>query len=281
MADWILVPSLVSLRNEFNILAPGRDKASEGSIGDAAHKASSSDHNVDDGPDQGSTPSEDADSTPEVHAIDVDKDLRKAGWSMERAVQIIVTRHRTGKDDRLQNVIYNRRIWSRSWGWTERVYTGSNAHTEHAHFSARYTTAEENNTRAWGLLEADDMEVSDLNAALRDADSPLAVISKAIPWQYNGGGLPTGLTALNTLTAIHGYAKTTHDLVQLLVNDDDVDELALAAALAPALAGLVTPAVITAVEDAGGTPLTAEQITAAVETGTRNVLRAGVGEEES
>jgi hypothetical protein len=148
MADWILVPCLVSLRNEFNLLAPSRDKASDGSIGDTRHGASSSDHNPDE---TGNTPSEDADSRNEVHAIDVDDDLRLAGWDMARAVQTIVTRHRTGADDRLQNVIYNRRIYSRSWGWTARAYTGSNAHTQHAHFSARYTTAQENDTRPWGL----------------------------------------------------------------------------------------------------------------------------------
>ncbi len=155
MASWILVPSLVSLRNEFNQLAPARDKASDGSIGDQAHADRSSDHNPDE---TGATPYEDADSTNAVHAIDVDIDLRKAGWSMARAVGIIVTRHRTGEDDRLQNVIYNRRIWSRSWGWTAREYTGSNPHDKHAHFSSRYTTAAESNTRSWGLLAAEQEE---------------------------------------------------------------------------------------------------------------------------
>ncbi|MET0492924.1 MAG: hypothetical protein ABW000_07300 [Actinoplanes sp.] len=156
MASWILVPCLVSLRNEFNELAPDRDKASDGSIGDASHAANSSDHNPDEA---GNTPYEDADSRNEVHAIDVDDDLRKAGWTMTRALEIIITRHREGRDNRLQNVIYNRRIWSASWGWTARAYSGANAHTEHAHFSARYTTAQENDTSPWGLLkdEEDDM----------------------------------------------------------------------------------------------------------------------------
>jgi len=157
MPSWILVPSLVSLRNEFNKLAPARDKASDGSIGDSAHAQSPSDHNPDE---TGSTPYEDADRVNEVHAIDVDANLRKSGWNMQKAVEIIVTRHRDGRDNRLQNVIYNRRIWSRQWGWTARVYTGASTHTEHAHFSARYTTAQENNTRAWGLLEAEDDDMA-------------------------------------------------------------------------------------------------------------------------
>lgn len=274
MASWILVPCLVTLRNEFNSLAPSRDKSSDGSIGDSAHASSSSDHNPDE---TGTTPYEDADNLNEVHAIDVDIDLRKSGWTMARAVDIIVTRHRTGADDRLQNVIYNRRIYSRSWGWTAREYTGSNPHDKHAHFSSRYTTAQESNTKSWGLLAAeggDDMEVKDLNAALRDGDSALAMISKAIPWQYVGGGIPEGMSTLGVLSAIHGYSKSTNELVKLLSQRDDVDERAIAAALAPAVAGLVTPALIDAIE-AGGA-LTPEAIEQAVEAGTRAVLRAGV-----
>lgn len=148
-----LVRGLTTLRSEINTLAPNRDKASDGWIADAAHVAGgTSDHIGDES--TSSMRSKDADSKNEVHAIDVDEDLRRAGWTMNRAVQIIVTRHRDGLDDRLQNVIYNRRIWSRSWGWTARAYVGANPHDKHAHFSARYTTAQENDTRPWGLLAA-------------------------------------------------------------------------------------------------------------------------------
>lgn len=169
MASWILVPCLVSLRNEFNQLAPNRGKASDGSIGDTSHAASSSDHNADE---TGNTPTRDADDVNEVHAIDVDKDLRRPDVSMERCVQTIVLRHRAGKDDRLQNVIYNRRIWSRSWGWTARAYTGPNPHDHHAHFSARYTSAQEADTRPWGLLDlmGDAMTKDEFLALLRDRD---------------------------------------------------------------------------------------------------------------
>ena len=199
MASWILVPCLVSLRNEFNTLAPARDKSSDGSIGDSAHASSSSDHNPDE---TGSTPYEDADSTNEVHAIDVDIDLRRSGWTMAKAVEIIVTRHRTGADDRLQNVIYNRRVWSRSWGWTAREYTGSNPHDKHAHFSSRYTTAQESSTRPWGLLEAEDDDMAtitqaDFNARMDSwwlarmapsaADNPWRKALRIAPWQQEVG----------------------------------------------------------------------------------------------
>ena len=167
MATWVLVPDLVSLRNEFNALSPGRDKASDGSIGDVAHSQGPSDHNPDE---TGATSYEDSDNINEVHAIDVDEQLRLDNWTMDRAVQIIVLRHRSGQDDRLQNVIHNRVIYSRTWGWTGRVYTGSDPHTGHAHFSSRYGSGStqsnpENITKPWGLLAAeegeDDMSAQD------------------------------------------------------------------------------------------------------------------------
>lgn len=151
MASWTLVPCLQCLFDEINTLAPGRDRASDGALGDTRHAAGgSSDHLPDE--QFSALRDKDPDSANEVHAIDVDKDLNQPGWSMERIVQTVVLRHRNGLDDRLQNVIFNRRIWSRSWGWTAREYTGPNPHDKHAHFSARYTAAQERDTRPWGLL---------------------------------------------------------------------------------------------------------------------------------
>jgi hypothetical protein len=154
-----LVACLNSLRAEFNTINPSRDKTSDGWIGDAAHAKTPSDHNPD--------------SRGLVHAIDVDQTGPwPAGFTMRKAVEEIVRRHRVGVDDRLQNVIYNRRIWSRSWGWTPRTYTGVNPHDKHAHFSCRHNATQENNTRGWGLValaappkpttQEDDVDVDDL-----------------------------------------------------------------------------------------------------------------------
>lgn len=145
MAGWTLVPCLVQLRSEFNAIAPGRDKASDGSIGDTAHSATVSDHN----------PAPDG----QVHAIDVDVDLR-CGVTMEDVVQFLLARCRSGDEKRLKYVIYNRRIWSASSGWVQKAYTGANAHDHHAHFSASYTPAHEASTAPWhltDLIEGDDM----------------------------------------------------------------------------------------------------------------------------
>jgi hypothetical protein len=159
MAAWTLVPCLVALRNEFDRIAPGRDRASDGSIGDAAHEKEVSDHNPDE---TGAVPIRDSDRVNEVHAIDVDDDLRESDLTMEKVVQFLLGRCRAGKEKRLRYIIYNRRIWSASSGWVQKRYTGASPHTEHAHFSASYTTSLEASTASWHL--------EDIPVALTAAD---------------------------------------------------------------------------------------------------------------
>ncbi|XVV09472.1 hypothetical protein ACQP2X_32075 [Actinoplanes sp. CA-131856] len=148
MADWILVPCLVKLRSEFNTIAPNRDKTSDGSIGDSAHQATQSDHNDDE---VGNVPIRDADKIHEVHAIDVDVDLREPGLTMEAVVQFLLKRCRSGAEKRLRYIIFNRRIWQQSNGWKQQAYGGSNPHDHHAHFSSSYTTSLEASTASWHL----------------------------------------------------------------------------------------------------------------------------------
>jgi hypothetical protein len=159
MASWILIPCLVRLRSEFNTIAPTRDHASDGSIGDAAHQSEVSDHNPDE---TGSVPIHDADHVNEVHAIDVDDDLRQSDLTMEKVVQFLLGRCRSGTEKRLRYIIYNRRIWEASNDWRQRTYTGSSPHTEHAHFSASYVSKLEASTASWHL--------EDIPVALTAAD---------------------------------------------------------------------------------------------------------------
>lgn len=159
MAAWVLVPCLVRLRTDLNNLCPDRDKRSDGTIGDAAHQSSVSDHNDDE---VGRVPIRDADSKHEVHAFDADADLREPGLTMEMVVQHILTRCRSGAEKRLRYIIFNRRIWEASNGWRQRTYTGSSPHSEHAHFSSSYVTAREADTSSWHL--------EDIPVALTQAD---------------------------------------------------------------------------------------------------------------
>jgi hypothetical protein len=159
MATWLLVPCLGQLRTELNRIAPNRDKSSDGTIGDSAHQGRVSDHNDDE---VGRVPIRDADSRHEVHAIDLDTDLREPNLTMEMVVQHVLARCRSGAEKRLRYVIYNRRIWEASNGWRQRSYSGSSPHTEHAHFSASYVTRLEASTASWHL--------EDIPVALTDAD---------------------------------------------------------------------------------------------------------------
>jgi hypothetical protein len=148
MADWILIPCLKALFAEFDKIAPSRDHASDGSIGDTVHQDEVSDHN---GDEVGKVPIHDADHVNEVHAIDVDNTLNESDLTMEMAIQFLLGRCRSGAEKRLRYMIYNRRIWSASSGWVQKTYTGASPHTEHAHFSASYTTSLEASTASWHL----------------------------------------------------------------------------------------------------------------------------------
>jgi hypothetical protein len=240
MSDWILVPCLAQLRNEFNQIASGRDKTTDGSVGDAAHAGTSSDHNPDE---TGHVPIRDADKVNEVHAIDVDKDLREADLTMEQVVQHLLWRCRTDQERRLRYIIYNRRIWSASDGWAPRNYSGSNPHTAHAHFSASYDTAREADTSSWHLEDL---------MALSDADKDwVRALFERTAQPDNGGvtskigrdaldqGIPNGVTGTKTTTwkAIQDLGTTLVALArqqgvsheQLAAAIADVDEQVLAA----------------------------------------------------
>jgi hypothetical protein len=202
-----LIPSLDRLRFEFNVIAPGRSKASDGWVGDAAHQAEVSDHNWDE---TGSVPIHDADTVNEVHAIDVDSDLRTPGLDMETVVQHILDRCRSGAETRLRYVIYNRRIWSASSGWVQKAYTGASAHTEHAHFSASYDTAKEASTASWRLEEipvpltaADKTWIADQidKASTADRAWIVAQLTKTV------GGLPAQIDKAATDAAARVWAS--------------------------------------------------------------------------
>lgn len=148
MTEPVLVPCLVVLRAEFNTKYPRRDKGADGWKGDRRHQLEVSDHNDDE---VGKTPFKDADHVHEVHAIDIDADVHTGDRdALEEDVERIRHRHKTGVDDRLQNIIWRGRIASRSWGWSWK--TRDVGHFDHVHFSARYTTAQERDTSPWGVL---------------------------------------------------------------------------------------------------------------------------------
>lgn len=123
MTEWYPAPCLLELRNELDEKYPGRDKRSDGMIGDPAHAARDSDHNPD------------RDSIPPgcVRAFDVDNDGRPG----EMTPLVADVLGATIGDPRVWYVIYADKIASRSHGWVWHVYTGASDHLEHVHISLR------------------------------------------------------------------------------------------------------------------------------------------------
>jgi peptidoglycan hydrolase-like protein with peptidoglycan-binding domain len=123
--SWRLAGSLAQLRDQVNDAHPERSTKSDGTIGDAAHAASRSDHN----PDGGDV----------VRALDLTNDPAHGFDSSDFAEQL-----RRGRDARVKYVISDGRIFAGPQGpqpWVWRTYSGENPHTSHVHISVTGTTA--------------------------------------------------------------------------------------------------------------------------------------------
>jgi Putative peptidoglycan binding domain len=133
---WRNCTASMTLVAAINQKYPKRDRASDGTIGDAAHASRSSDHN----------PWIVVRGVGVVRARDIDRDGIAAATVAERLRQ----RGAAG-DIRLTGggyVIFNRRITKPDFsGWVE--YTGSNPHTSHIHVSFSRNVSGFDNARGW------------------------------------------------------------------------------------------------------------------------------------
>lgn len=132
-SGWQLAPALVDLIDEVDERWPKRKHSSDGSIGDTSHAARASEHN----------PDRDPDPMPRgyVSALDITKDS---------AEQIEELRKKLIADPRVWYVIHDGTIWSRTYGFKPRKYTGSNPHRVHLHVSLMQTGAGAKGGK-WGL----------------------------------------------------------------------------------------------------------------------------------
>ena len=134
---WRLANSLVQLRNEIDVLAPNRSKASDGTIGDVAHARRPSRHNPN--------------SAGVVCALDITDDRAGGCPIHDIAEQIRLRPHPA-----LAYIISNGRVAKRTSGWTWKPYTGSNKHTRHVHFAVGVGPDSDprepyDDTTAWGI----------------------------------------------------------------------------------------------------------------------------------
>jgi Putative peptidoglycan binding domain len=137
---WRLARAIEQVRAEANAANPGRDKRSDGTIGDAAHAARSSDHN----------PWVVVGGTGVVRAVDLDAD----GLDLPTAFERLRAAARAGGLPQVVGggyAILNRRITAPDFsGW--RAYKGRNPHTSHGHISVGRSAAAFDSPAAWGIF---------------------------------------------------------------------------------------------------------------------------------
>lgn len=144
---WYIARSLDVLLGQLNNMAPRRNKASDGGIGDPAHSARTSDHNPISG-------------TGQVCARDYTHDPA-GGLDCNWLANVLVT----SRDPRIKYIIWNRRILDSRPGnnpWVWMPYYGENPHTKHLHLSVKAGATGDNQAQ-WNLggQGARDMELSD------------------------------------------------------------------------------------------------------------------------
>jgi len=127
--SWRLAKSLETLRTQVNAVAPKRNKASDGTLGDTAHSKVKSEHNPN--------------SKGVVTAMDITHDP-KNGADMNLLAQDLI------KDKRTWYVIFNKRIWE-AGKW--QAYYGANDHSKHLHISTKQDARTYDNASEWSIKE--------------------------------------------------------------------------------------------------------------------------------
>lgn len=187
MAAWSVIACLLTLRTEFNVISPNRDKGADGTIGDSNHN-SSSDHTPDE--DSRILRDHDADSKNEVHALDIDSNGPWPGaGTQKQRFHTIIMRIIAGEKKkwlsatdkcRLNYVIWDRKIYDKDDDFEPRDYFGSDPHTNHAHFSGRYETSCENDTRPWGVVQPSQTEQEDDEVTPDDLNKIRAIVREEV-----------------------------------------------------------------------------------------------------
>jgi len=141
MTPWRVARSLTTLRDQVNAAHPRRDKASDGTIGDARHAAQVSDHNPD--------------AYGVVRALDLDHDPEGKTYADKLDAHELADVLVASRDPRIKYIISRGRI-ARSYpkngkpayAWDR--YTGSDPHTSHVHISVVGTSLADR-TNPWQI----------------------------------------------------------------------------------------------------------------------------------
>lgn len=134
---WRVARSLETLREQLNTAFPSRSKASDGSIGDAAHASRSSDHNpwhavggI------GVVTARDFTHDP-THGMDIDRITDELAASRDPRIKYLIA----------NGLILDSRPGNDPWKWMP--YTGANPHRKHFHISVVPELCDDD--RPWNL----------------------------------------------------------------------------------------------------------------------------------
>jgi hypothetical protein len=131
---WTLAPALIQLRREVDLYAPKRSRKSDGTIGNSEHASRPSDHNPN--------------AEGVVCAIDFTHDP-KGGFHAHKFADQLRKRCLRLEEVRVNYIISNGRIASKSSKWIWLDYEGLNAHKSHVHISLKQKPRKYNSTGKW------------------------------------------------------------------------------------------------------------------------------------
>ena len=130
--SWRVANSLLQLRKQINETFPARDKSSDGTIGDPAHRARKSDHNPN--------------AAGVVTAMDIDRDFNDGHDGRELVSALVAS-----KDPRVKYIIFERQITVPGDITRWKPYTGTNAHNHHIHISVSANAKLYDDASPWKL----------------------------------------------------------------------------------------------------------------------------------
>lgn len=187
--SWRLAKSLEWLRNQINQKYPGRDKTSDGAIGDVKHRSRTSDHNpwvVD------------KRGIGVVTAIDIDEDLSASIHSLSHIVDAICA----SRDPRVKYIIYESRITVKGSNLQEwKKYTGPNSHSHHAHISVFPDPKLYDSTADWSIDAVDILSTSPELPASVMADQFYYVVRNDSLWGI-ARKFKTSVAAIKSLNSL-------------------------------------------------------------------------------
>lgn len=206
--SWYPAASVKSALHQADLLWPDRSHASDGTIGDASHSASVSDHNPD--------------SKGCVHAYDMTHDPAHGVDTFKLANDL---RDRCLADATFRGVIKyiisNRRIYNPTISPAWRPYNGSSPHRDHVHVSINYTNFAENwPGQWWQPIEEDWFDMAtkkDLEDAINTALQPVKAVLGPL---YNPGEDGSITKALYVRGADGKYREEIHVVAGLLAEQN-------------------------------------------------------------